>query len=1060
MKMPVSVLTGIFSDSHIYLNMKLREIFLSLVLLCTHTVIVIAQSHQISGKVTDSADGSPMTGVAVYDSVSGNSAITNLDGNYTIEAEKGTVLQFSFLGMKDQKVTVGEQSIINVVMQPDVNLLEDVLVVAYGTTTKESFTGSAETVSSEKIKNRPVSNVTKMLDGQVAGVMTTSGSGQPGSGADIRIRGFGSVNASNAPLLVVDGVPFDGDLSSINSSDIETLSVLKDASAGALYGARGANGVIMITTKGSRETERINVDFSAKAGVNGRAIPFYETMNAKEYMEHMWTANYNDLVYTEGYFPGIAVSMTPERIKRTLLGTDGIYNIYDKDVDALYGSDGKIVADAKEKWSENWLKEAQAKCPIRQEYQLSVNGSGKNSRYYASLSYLDEDGTLKTTGFRRYTVRVGTDFSPFKWLDLGVNVNYANSRSDFLGSTGTENTNVWYSAMLMAPIYPVYQKNPDGTNVLQNGEKVFDYGSSRPAGAQNNRNSVGTLFDDDYYSLSEDLGIRASLALKWKGFKLSTNLGADSGNTYSTRNFNPINGNAAGTGRLSKDNGRMASYTWNQLLTYQTEVGQHNIDLMGGHEFYNYNFRYLKAERTGFPFEEYDDLGMGATIADGNSYSEDYSIDSWLFRANWDYADRYYISASLRTDGSSRFKKENRWGVFWSVGGSWRISQEPFLSSISWINNITLKASYGVQGNDNIGSFYAWQSLYDMNYPNAGASGAIITSLENKDITWEKNGNLNTGVEFRFLNRLHGTIEWYSRKTTDLLLEYPMAISLGFPGYYANVGSLVNRGFDITAGVDIINTPDLFWNVTLMGSTLKNKVLSLTGNGEDIVDGIYMIREGEEINSFYLAKSAGVDPATGSQLYMAYKKDAEGNIIPGSEYTTNDATEAAASKYLCGSRIPDLYGSISSSLRFKGLDFSLLFTYSIGGKVYDSIYNSLMEPAYIGQTYHVNALRSWKSPGQVTDVPKVLTTTSTVASDRFLIDASYFAIKNIALGYTLPDSLTSKAKIRSVRFYIAADSPWIFTHLDGMNPQASFSGSTSYSYTPNRTFSLGVDFKF
>lgn len=1040
--------------------MRLRQLFLAMILSCVLTPQLAAQSLTIKGTVTDASDGSPMAGVMVYDPVGGGSSLTDLDGKYSIKAGKDATLEFTFLGMKTAKVDVNSRSTIDVAMQTDVNLLEDVLVVAYGTTTKESFTGSAETVSAEKLKDRPVSNVSKMLDGQVAGVMTTSGSGQPGSGADIRIRGFGSINASNAPLLVVDGVPFDGDLSSLNSNDIENMTVLKDASAGALYGARGANGVIMITTKNMKDEERVNINLSAKVGINSRAIPFYNTMTAKQYMEHMYTANYNDLVYTEGYIHNVAAAMTPERIERTLLGIDGVYNIYNKDIRSLYTADGKIASGASLKWNENWLKEAQAKCPIRQEYQFSMNGSGKSSRYMASLSYLNEDGTLKTTGFRRYTARVGADFKPYEWLDFGVNINYSNSRSDFLGASGTENTNVWYSAMMMAPIYPVYQKNTDGSDVLVNSEKVFDYGASRPAGAQNNKNSVGTLFDDDYYNLAENINLRANLGVNWKGFSLTTNLGVDSSHEYQTTNYNSKNGNAAGIGRLTKENGKMLSYTWNQLLTYKKDIGHHKIDVMAGHEFYKYNYRYLIAERTGFPFEDYDELGMGSTIAEGNSLSEDYAIDSYLFRANWSYADRYYVSGSLRTDGSSRFQRDHRWGVFWSVGGSWRISQESFLKDVSWVNNITLKASYGVQGNDNLGSYYAWQSLYNMTYPNANNSGGIIGSIENPDVTWEKNGNLNIGVEFRLLNKFSGTIEAFSRKTTDLLLEYPLPISLGFPGYYANVGSLVNNGCDITLGADIIQTEDWYWNVTLMGSVLKNKVLSLTGEDSDIITGNYLIREGEEINSFYLAKSAGIDPATGEQLYWAYKKDENGNRIAGSDYITNNATDAASSKHLFGSRIPDLYGSIASSLRFKGFDLNLLFTYSIGGKIYDSIYNSLMEPSFIGQTYHVNALRSWKKAGDITDVPRTTTTLTTVATDRFLIDASYFAIKNIALGYTLPQTLTSKAKIQSVRFYLAADSPWIFTHLKGMNPQASFSGSTSYSYTPNRTFTVGVDFKF
>ena len=1036
--------------------------FLATVIACAAICTVWAQSRTVRGTVTDAADGSPVVGVAVTVENGTAAAVTGLKGDYTIKVSQGQTLVFSFLGMTTQRHKVGAADVIDVKMAADNKVLDEVIVVAYGTTKKETFTGSAEIVTAEKLKDRPVTDVTKMLDGQVAGVMSTSGGGQPGSGAELRIRGFGSINASNSPLLVVDGVPFDGDLNSINSSDIESMSVLKDASAGALYGARGANGVILITTKqNAGRGESLSVSLSAKVGVSSRAIPSYNTMSAREYMEHMYLACYNDLVYTEGYLPSVAAGMTADRLARQILGTDNIYNVYDKEVGQLFDPNGKIVKDARQKYSENWLDEAEAECPIRQEYQVSVNGSGKNSRYLASLSYLNEEGTLKTTGFERYTVRVGADFSPKKWLDFGANVNYAHTDSQFLGSEGTaNNTNVWYSAMLMAPIYPVYKKNPDGSTVYEEGRKVFDYGSSRPAGAQNNRNSVATLFDDDYYTLTDNVSTRAYVGFNWKGLKFTSNIGVDNVNAYETTNYNPFSGNAAGTGRLTKESSRMMSYTWNQLLSYKTQIGRHNLDVMAGHEFYNYNMRYIVAERTGFPFADYDDLGMGSTLAEANSASDNYSINSYLCRVNYDFSDRYYLSASFRMDASSRFKKENRWGAFWSVGASWRISQEKFLSDVSWIDNITLKASYGVQGNDNLGSYYAWQSLYDMNYPNANQSGAVINSIENRDVTWEKNGNLNVGVEFRLFDRLTGTVEWYNRKPTDLLLEYPMAISLGFPGYYANVGSIVNRGFDITLGADIVTTRDWRWNVTVMGSTLKNKVLKLTGNGEDIVNGVYIIREGQEINTFYMSKSAGVDPTTGEQLYWAYEKNADGSMKPGSEYVTNDATVAASCKYLQGSRIPDIYGSISSSLKFRGFDLGLLFTYSLGGKIYDSIYNALMEPSFVGQTYHRNALRTWTAPGQRTDVPRTTTTASTQITDRYLIDASYFAVKNISLGYSLPKQLLGKVGIESLRIYLAADSPWIFTHLKGMNPQASFTGSTSYSYTPNRTFTLGVDLKF
>lgn len=1038
---------------------------------CTLVCSIFAQTQThspgemvtVSGIVTDAADNSPLPGVAVLESGGKASAITTIDGQYTIRIPVGATIEFNCLGMVTKTHIVTEEGTLNITMSQEARVLDDVIVVAYGTSKKESFTGSAEVVSSEKLKDRPATDVTKMLDGQVAGVMSTSGSGQPGSGSDIRIRGFGSINASSSPLVVVDGVPFDGNLNSINSNDIANISVLKDASAGALYGARGANGVILVTTKRSKETEdKINISLSAKAGVVGRAIPAYNTVNAREYMEHMYEATYNDLVFIEGNLPSAASAKTVSTLASSILGTDGIYNIFDKNIGELFTADGKIVSDAGKKWNENWMDEAEADLPTRQEYQFSMNGASSKGKYQASISYLDEKGTLKTTGFKRFTGRIGADFTPKEWITYGGNISYANTRSDFLGSTGTTNTNVWYSAMMMAPIYPVYKHSADGSPVFDvNGDKVFDYGQSRPAGAQNNKNSVATLFDDDYYTKTSSISARGYLGLHWKDFSFTTNIGLDDTSSWQTTKYNRHNGNAAGTGRLTKENYRTLSYTWNQLLTWKKSFTDHNFDVMAGHEFYKYSLNYLVAGRTGFAFDNYDELAMGSTLAEGTSASDNYAIDSYLFRVNYDFSDKYYFSASARTDASSRFHKDHRWGLFWSAGASWRISEEGFLKDTSWINNLTLKASYGVQGNDNLNTYYAWQAFYDMNYPNASNSGAIITSIENPEVTWEKNGNFNVGVEFRFLDKIYGTLEWYSRKTSDMLLEYPMAISLGFPGYNTNIGSIRNNGIDLTIGADIIAKKDLRWNVSLIASTLSNKVLKLTGNGgDDIVSGVYMIREGEEINSFYMAKSAGVDPATGEQLYWAYSKDSDGNMISGSEYITNSTTAASSSKYLLGSRIPDIYGSFNTGLRVKNFDFSALLTYSLGGKIFDTVYYNLMEPTYVGQTYHKNALRSWSSAGDITDVPRATASSDGIISDRFLVDASYLSIKNLTLGYTLPTRVLSKAKINSLRVYLSAESPFIFTHLKGMNPQASFSGSTSYSYTPNKSLTLGVDINF
>lgn len=1040
--------------------MTFKKLFIAMLcmLACTH--LTNAQKISVTGQVTDSFDGSPLPSVAVLEKGGSAYTITDLDGNYTISVPSDASLVFSCLGLLEKTVPVEGRTQIDVTMENDTNTLEDVLVVAYGTSSKSSFTGSAETIRAGKLHDRSVADVSKMLDGQVSGVMTTSGSGQPGSGSGIMIRGFGSINASSSPLIVVDGIPYDGSLNSLNPNDIESISVLKDASAGALYGSRGANGVVIVTTKNGSGSDHVSIDFTARVGVNSMAIKPYETLSAGEYMEQMYRAVYNDLVYTEGYLPKDAASMTASRLAKNILGSDNRYNIFDKDIEQLFDAGGKIVPGALQKYSANWLDAAKAKLPMRQEYLFSMSGSSEVSKYLASIGYLDEKGTIKTTGFRRITARAGAEFTPYEWLEYGLNANFSNSRSDYLGASGTEANNIWYTAMMMAPIYPVYETDLDGNIIYKDGSPVFDYGTSRPAGAQNNRNCIGTLFDDDYYSINDNINLRSHLGIKFGDFKLTTSIGADIITVNTSTMYNRNNGNAAGTGRLTKENQRTQSYTWNQLLTYKKELGEHTFDAMAGHEFYSSNAHYLVGQRTGFPFDEFDELGMGSTLAEANSVGELYSIDSWLCRANYNFADKYYFSGSLRTDGSSRFIKENRWGVFWSLGASWRISQEEFMKDLSWIDNMTLKASYGIQGNDDIGSYYAWQALYDMNYPNASYSGAIISSLENKDVTWEKNGNINIGLEFRTFNRFTGTIEWYKRTTSDMLLEYPVAISLGFPGYYANVGKMFNTGMDITLGYDLINREDFNWNVSLMASTVHNTVLSLTGNGEDINNGVYLIREGETVNTFYMSRSAGVDPATGEQLYLAFQKDEAGNRIPGTDYVTNDATIASGCKWLCGSRLPDVYGSFSTSVNYKGLDISALFTYSLGGKIYDSTYRSLMEPSFVGQTYHVNSMRAWQKAGDVTDVPKITTNATSVISDRFLVDASYFSIKSISVGYTFELPVMEKLHIRSARLYASGDNMLMLSSITGLNPQSSFTGSTSYTYTPNRTISLGVDLKF
>ena len=974
-------------------------------------------------------------------------------------------LVVSYVGMTTQEVTI--HPYVKVTMQSDAEVLEDVLVVAYGTAKKESFTGSAAVVNNKKITARPVANVTKALEGMVAGVQTTSGSGQPGSGASIVIRGFGSINASSSPLYVVDGVPYDGSISSINPNDIASMTILKDASAGALYGSRGANGVVMITTK-KGEQGRTRVNLKANWGVSSRSLPRYETLDEAGYLETVYQSYKNDLIYNDGVAPSLAAVQALQAMTSgatAIFGTNEMYNPFNYSITELIDPvTGKVRSDAKLRYSEDWVDEAMQDNPLRQDYTATItSGNDRTSQMY-SLGYVDEQGLLKTTKFSRISARMNIDTQVNKWLKAGMNANYARRSSNSAQENNSYSSNVWYTAELMAPIYPVFEKDAAGNTIVDGlGNPVFDYGSSRPAGANADWNTIATLYDDRYLSESDNLSGRAYAEIgnlktgALQGLKLAVNYGFDLVNASSMTYYNPYNGNSVGVkGTIQKANGRTFSYTFNQLLTYDRKFGKHHVDVLAGHEFYKYNYQYLGAAKTGFPFGGLYELDAASTITDASSYQDFYAVESVLSRASYDYDDKYYLSGSYRRDGSSRFHKDSRWGDFWSVGANWRISQENFMKNVKWVNNLSVKASYGVQGNDNLGSFYAWQSFYDLGWPNATMNGAALSSLESSDLRWEKNANLNVGVEARLFNRLNLGIEWYNRETSDMLMAYPMATSLGFDGYNKNIGSMRNRGIDASAAVEIIKR-EFNWTFSVMASTIDNKVLKLADKPE-IISGSYIIREGETLNSFYTATAAGVDPATGKQLYWVWDEDENG--VKSEKYITDDKAKATQCKEIQGSRIPDVYGSFTNEFRYKGFDLSVMCTYSLGGKVLDGVYSTLLYGNYIGQAKSKHLERAWKQPGDITDIPRIEIGQSYPTTNNSLINASYLALKNITLGYSLPVRTAKALGMQNLRITATGDNLVLFNHLKGMNPQYNFTGGTNFGYVPTRTIAFGIDVTF
>ena len=1048
----------------------MKKLFLLLIAICAISLGMSAQ-QVVRGQVTD-PNGEPLIGATVQPVGGGNGAATDVNGEFSLNLPYNVkTLKVSYVGYKTQELPVQPSMAITLSDNGATNL-DEVMVVAYGTAKKTSYTGSAEAVTNKKLELRPVTDATKALEGNVAGLQVTAASGQPGSSPSIQIRGYGSINASSDPLYVVDGAPFDGALSTINPSDIESMTVLKDASASALYGARGANGVVMITTKKGVQG-RSNIMWRSTFGWSSRATKRYDHVDQKEYVQLVYESLRNAAI-DNGNSWSDAEAIARAGLSGQLGGEQ--YNpfknyTWDQLIDP---ATGQVRADAQSAWNEDWYDSVIRNNAFRHEHQLQVTGGNEHAQYMMSLGYLNEDGVLKTTNYERYTGRANITSQITDWLGANINVSLAHAIQNFNDYDNTSTSNPWYTAQFINPLFPVYLKDINGNTMYDgDGNILYDWGEptangSRP-GSLKDFSSLGMLMLDKASAKRDVAGLRTGIVLGsdlakygWRqGIKFAVNFSTDYQTINNTRYMNSQHGNQANAGGLlEKYNRRIQSYTFNQLLTWDRTFGEHTIGLLAGHEWYAYEYAYLLAGKTNLVDGIYE-LRPATTLLEADSYSDKYRIDSWLGRASYNYGGRYFLTASLRQDKSSRFHPDHNKGTFWSVGANWRISGEKFMENVGWINNLSVKASYGEQGNDMLSTYYAWQSLYDLSYSNATNLGALISSLENQTVSWEKSRNFNAGVDaILFNHRLQLNVEFYNRLTKDLLLERPMALSTGFTGYMDNIGDMRNRGVEASLRLTPVRTGDFEWNITAMATHNKNKVIKLTKEAPVLTYGVRVIEEGKPIYTYYMNKSAGVDPSTGNALYWAYKKDENGNKIEGSDYITDSYSGAANCKYYLGSRQPDLFGSLGTDFSWKGLTLSVLTTYSLGGKVYDSLYASDMDLWYLSSTWHKNMRRRWQKPGDITDVPRATIAGSMLNTDRYLIDASYFAIKNITLAWALPNAWINKLGMTGARIFGSVDNLALWTHLDGMDPQYNFSGGTNYDYSPNRTYTVGIELNF
>ncbi len=1014
-----------------------------------------AQEKLITGKVTSSEDSQPMIGVAVMDRQTMQGTTTNENGEFSLQVSDRTrTLQFSYLGYKTVDIPI-RGSTMSVQLEPDLVAIDEVMVVAYGTGKKSTFTGSAVVVKNESLERIKTSNVTQALQGQSSGVQVINNSGQPGDDASILIRGIGSMNASSSPLYVVDGMAYDGFVNAINPADIESMTILKDASATALYGSRAANGVIMITTKkGSSDKGQIN--FRSTWGFSSLAVDLPRALTPDEFSKLSWLAMRNGRMDTSGATQEEASQYATDFLKNEL-------KINPYSIDKPVNTDGEIDPMAQLLYWGDWRNEI-LKSRLRQEYNIDFSGKSDKADYFFSGGYVNDKGIFAAQEFERFTTRANLNYQLKDWIKVGTNTSLAHSRRE----VWLEPNTIWFLRTI-APTNPVYVWDEEKGEYKRdgNGNKIFDFGDNRAAWT-----SWNPLADAAYNTSPEtinNVSNRSYIELTFlPELKFRTSFSVDHYNRTFDGYVNPKYGYAAGYGgEVRKRIRQNLSYTLNNILTYNKSFGDHSLNVLLGQEAYALHYKDLTAVKRGLPFLGLTEIDSASEMNSMNSYSDKYRLLSWLSRIEYDFLDRYYLSGSFRTDGSSRFHPDNRWGYFWSIGGSWRLSNENFMLHYDWIDNLKLKASYGGVGNDKLETsdnnaiYYAYQGLYGTGSNDYNEAGARISRLANKNLKWESNMQLNIGVEFALFNKLSGDIEWFQRKSKDLLFPMPMAPSTGFESIDRNIGDIKNQGIEFQLNYTAINTKDFRWSIDLNGTSYKNKILKLPQ--EEINSGSSKWREGESRYNFWGIEYAGVNPETGNDQYWKniYETIDGKKTLVGREKTENynEVTSDDQKKYL-GDAIPKLFGGLTNNFSFKGIDLSFLIYYSFGGKLYDKDYAQMM--AYrTGYSMHPDMLKGWSPENPNSEFTRISTAYSNSMgsySTKFLFNNTFARLRNVTLGYSLPKTWIGKFKVNTLRLFVQGDNLVTVGSAAkrGTDPEQSISGVTDNRFPATKSISFGL----
>lgn len=1057
---------------------------------------------KVEGVVVDE-NKATLPGVSVFIKGTSVGTVTDENGRFVIYLPNAKdSLNFSYIGYSNQaiKCTPAQQRMMRIQLTPAQRELAELLVIAYGTTDRKAYTGAVSAVSADQIQQNRSNNVLSSLQGMVPGLQLQNKAGAGGKTTqDIIIRGASSINGGISPLYIIDGVPSEA-MSQLSPDDIESISVLKDAAAISLYGARATNGVILISTKkGGAKGDKAQVSYSGQVGVSTRTGSDYQKVSPKDYYELTWEALRNSALYGEkqgilgeGKYP------TPEAYASGELLNVLKYNAYSSATPV--GLDGRLDPNAQLLWWEDYDK-LLIKNGFRTEHNVNINGSTDRLKYFLSAGYLKQNGLEPgDSGYDRFTTRMNLSYDVFKNLTFGANMGMTASTSR------SESVNNGYAqfatyARYTPGLYPLHKRNEKGELVSDSdGNLVLDFGDG-PDGVLNSRrpditvegkgvNPLGTLDLDNsssksYYWFMNYFG-------EWQIIKGLTLKATYSNNISTNKNRNYTNrtlGGSKGEGSMNERQTMGLNWTFNSILSYEKAWrNTHRLRALIGAEVNEKTNEDIATSSKGFLFDGIEETSNGATWVKPlmSNYSNKSRLTGFFSRVEYDLMNKYFVSASLRRDGSSNFHPDSRWGNFWSVGGSWIFSNESILKSADWLSFGKIRASYGTSGNLGSNDF---RSYYSTGYEYLGTPAVYISGLSNKDLRWEINKQFNIGLETGFLqNRIRFNFDWYNRITDDLFYSVPLAPSIGFDKVTKNIGSLKNTGFEISLTTDNIRSKDFNWTTSFNISRNRNKILKL--NQDEFVSGSRIYKEGKSITEFYISDWAGVNPDNGLPMWWIDEVNMKTGERTGNRVKTYDYNETAAKtvtledgtkktlknlgKYYLGNYTPTVSGGLNNMFRIKNFDLSFLFTYSLGAKILMDDYMNMMS---VGngriKNYHQDMTNRWQNPGDITDVPRLSTESSykyvdadgktqTISnnynkvSSYHLRSGDYLKLKNVIVGYTLPNQWVSRLKINSVRVYFQAENVFYLSAEKGFDPEQVSGGSVLGQYPAMSTYSFGL----